>query len=812
MDTKYIRILTLIINCQHINSDIFGENNMKSNATSKIVILIALGILFVLIPITTINLSVTTSNCHQISDYSDDSNLDNKNPKISAVSGKIHIDNNWTAAKAAGICTGNGTYFEPYVIDDLVIDSEFSGSCILIENSDVYFKIENCTLFKAYSFGDNAGIELYYANNGNLTNNNCSNNAEGIRLYRSNNNTVSGNIVNHNGDGIHIRDSDTNLISGNTVEHNLDGISIYSYSDNNSILGNTLNNNGEGIIIYTSNNVFSDNLLNGCGFRIHGDLENAIDSTNLVNGRLLHYYTNENGLGPNNFTNAGQVILFNCHNSIISNLNTSSCSAGISLKNCNNNNISMNTANNNYWYGISLDTSNNNTILGNTANNNRYGIRLTTSDYNKITGNMINDNREGIESGGDHNTISNNTFNNNDEAGIALSISSYNNTVLENIMNGCGVSLSGGYEIYAPLIDVSNLVNGKPLYFYFNETSLGPSNFTNAGQVILLDCSNSVISNLTTSNCSVGISLIYCDNIVISGNTAINNYQGLYLYKCVNNTITGNNASNNSRYGVRLSDGCDYNRITANIANNNDDFGIYLVYSDENTISKNTVNYNYRGIHLSSSDNNTISGCKAFNNTYGIVLSDYSDHNIVMDNTINNNTYYGINIMYYCDYNTISGNFVSHNTWRGIYLSKAHNNIISGNSANNNYDGLRLYKSDYNTLMGNTANYNNNTGISLAESNHNIITQNIANYNAKIGLNLFRSNFTTVTRNTLFGNNECIVEVECQGNTFENNECLKNVENNIPFEVIVLISSITGGVAIISALFLLNRRKRKRIE
>lgn len=39
-----------------------------------------------------------------------------------AVSGKIHIDNNWTAAKSAGICTGNGTYSEPYVIDDLMVE------------------------------------------------------------------------------------------------------------------------------------------------------------------------------------------------------------------------------------------------------------------------------------------------------------------------------------------------------------------------------------------------------------------------------------------------------------------------------------------------------------------------------------------------------------------------------------------------------------------------------------------------------------------------------------------------------------------
>ena len=72
--------------------------------------------------------------------------MDEDTPKTSMISGKIHINNNWSAAKAAGICTGNGTYSEPYIIEDLEIDAGGSGSGILIENSDVYVKIENCTV------------------------------------------------------------------------------------------------------------------------------------------------------------------------------------------------------------------------------------------------------------------------------------------------------------------------------------------------------------------------------------------------------------------------------------------------------------------------------------------------------------------------------------------------------------------------------------------------------------------------------------------------------------------------------------------
>jgi len=110
---------------------------MKSNANSKIIILITLGIIFALSPIINNNFNFNGGN---IVDFP----LDNKNLKISEVSGKIRINDanptmNWSVAKKDGICTGNGTYSDPYIIEDLVINGGGSGDCILIQNSDVYF-------------------------------------------------------------------------------------------------------------------------------------------------------------------------------------------------------------------------------------------------------------------------------------------------------------------------------------------------------------------------------------------------------------------------------------------------------------------------------------------------------------------------------------------------------------------------------------------------------------------------------------------------------------------------------------------------
>jgi parallel beta-helix repeat protein len=259
---------------------------MKSNTKSKI--LIALGILFALSPIIATNLRFNLGSSNKSSKYSDDINLDKENLKISAISGKIHIINNsgWVDFKNAGNCTGEGTYSEPYVIKDLEIDYAGSESCIWIENSDVYFRIENCTLYSS-GFFLNIGIRFSYVNNSQLTNNNCSNNYNGIYLYNSYNNTIARNTICDNYKlGIELSYSFYNNITGNTVNRNERGIQLYlsdyntisknaannnhfygiglGESDHNTISDNIANNNREGISLYSSDyNTVSGNILLG---------------------------------------------------------------------------------------------------------------------------------------------------------------------------------------------------------------------------------------------------------------------------------------------------------------------------------------------------------------------------------------------------------------------------------------------------------------------------------------------------------------------------------------------------------------------
>lgn len=374
----------------------------------KIIFLITMGIFFTLIPIFSIDLM------ENFNIYSVDRgliNLDNENLKLSKISGKIHIDNNWTAAKDAGICNGEGFYSNPYVIEDLVIDGKNSGSCILIENSDVFFKIENCTVYNSGLMGQHAGIKLYNVNKSHLVNNSFISNRRGLSLSYSNNNTVTGNKATNNLDN---------------------GIALY-FSDNNIIANNSCSGGRFGISLHLCKNItISKNKMNDCGLDLYGYLSlNSInvDTTNLVNGKIVYYYNNKINLGSDNFTNAGQVILYDCHESSIENLNTSYGSTGISLDHCNNNNITRNIVIYNKNSGIDLSESYNNNIWENTIDYNTYnGIDLYHSYNNIISKNNASYNYSGVTTQQcASNNISGNTFNANRLDGIYLYDSNYNN-------------------------------------------------------------------------------------------------------------------------------------------------------------------------------------------------------------------------------------------------------------------------------------------------------------------------------------------------------------------------------------------------
>jgi len=112
-------------------------------------------------------------------------------------------------------CTGSGTVEDPYVIANVTINGHNSGNCITIQNSNLFFTIRNCTLFNSSGGYWDGGIKLKNVRNGELINNNCSQNAgNGIYLESCRDISITDSILNRNVKmGIRLKYSHENVIS-----------------------------------------------------------------------------------------------------------------------------------------------------------------------------------------------------------------------------------------------------------------------------------------------------------------------------------------------------------------------------------------------------------------------------------------------------------------------------------------------------------------------------------------------------------------------------------------------------------------------
>ena len=147
---------------------------------------------------------------------------------------KTAQDNEWLS--------GQGTYSDPYIIENLYINAEGLGGMINIQNSDKYFIIRNNWFDLTGKYEHDNGILLNFANNGIIGNNTFTytNTAVNLELECSNI-IISDNIM-----------INTNSTSYYNVAIKLDG------SDNNTIKENKIRNHDEGINVGNSNNVIID--------------------------------------------------------------------------------------------------------------------------------------------------------------------------------------------------------------------------------------------------------------------------------------------------------------------------------------------------------------------------------------------------------------------------------------------------------------------------------------------------------------------------------------------------------------------------
>jgi len=193
------------------------------------------------------------------------------------------------------------------------------------------------TLVDANLFNNNnAGISLTSSNDNEISNNNFVENSRGINSWYSDNNNFRNNNISSNAfDGAYLLHSDGGIWEGNTISSNgWHGIYLLSSSDN-SFINNTINSNSLfGLLVESSPNQYlASNEFNNDGMLLLGSFQMDINShtipgNNTVNSKPLLYYRDCASLDINGI-NLGQLIIANCNDVTINDLEIENTDAAI---------------------------------------------------------------------------------------------------------------------------------------------------------------------------------------------------------------------------------------------------------------------------------------------------------------------------------------------------------------------------------------------------------------------------------------------------------------------------------------------------
>jgi len=225
-----------------------------------------------------------------------------------------------------------------------------------------------------------------------------------------------------------------------------------------------------------------------------------------------------------------------------------------------------------FWTAIHLDYSSSNNVTGNDIMSiGKYGICLWSSTGNSISRNNITNHapKEDINCGiylGDASTdndVSGNNITASNWGGVYIDgVSS--NRFFGNIFVGDGLVI--GYMPQWDNVVENNLVNGKPLVYLEDASNLVVED---AGQVILVNCTDITVRNLNLSYTSVGVELWKSSNSTVTNNTiTTTSMLGIFLWSSSSNNVSGNKVSNNLYYGIQLWYSSNNRLYQNNIVNN----------------------------------------------------------------------------------------------------------------------------------------------------------------------------------------------------------------------------------------------------
>ncbi len=660
-------------------------------------------------------------------------------------SSNISIVNNHISTSYYGIDIGGSSRIE--VLDNEIWDNEDGMNLEYVDNSTIagnnvttslqrgfhLFKSSHNTLRDNLASGNlDYGIYLEESDNNTIELVNASmNQGVGIGLMSSNTNVISENTLWSNGGGLYVSQSYVNKVENNTLLSNLNrGIDIRS-SEHNSFFGNDVIDCEYGFFVLdTAHNTFTNNTVisnRDYGIYLQNTDYSIISGNNISendNGIALWSGSRENIIDGNLVVDNYRGIHFDgsrynhvTHNTLSENI------GGVSLSLSDNNNFSYNEIHPFAWDGFELTYSDNNTLFANNVSEGDDGITLGASHNNSIIYNHISNVSDGVRiSGSAGNRLLNNNISYNEEEGILLRWSD-GNILSGNEMTQNGIYIESeslqGWNTQA--IDISNTVNGKPVYYWKNVT--GGTIPSGAGEVILANCTGVAIQNQDLSNGTVGVQIGFSSSNRVSGSIISNNLRGgIHLYISDDNTLDGNTILSNRGREIELvySDG---NSLTNNVVIGYDDLwpltttAIYNWRSNNSYVAHNEISNNDVGAYFLMSRSATVTGNILTSDAIilsGSELNYWNTHSIDTSNTVN-----GKPVIYWK--NRTSGNVP---LGAGeVILANCTNVIVEDQNVSNGEVGLAIGFSSWNTIKENTFS-NNWLGVYIEFSESNTIFHN----------------------------------------------------------------------------------------
>jgi parallel beta-helix repeat protein len=430
----------------------------------------------------------------------------------------------------------NGTYFEHVIVNKTI---NLTG-----ENKDA-------TIIDGGGSGVVVSIEADWVN---ITGFTILNGGTGINIWSHSNNNITGNLFTLSDSyGLRIIESSNNSIMFNQFSDYVNFGMSFSSSSDNKIIGNYLSSTNFGYGMFfdlSSNNNLASNIFVNNGIFIRGDTLSHYNSyiipqSNTVNGKSIFYYNNQSGVELDGIP-VGQLILANCTDFTVKNLQINNTNWAIEIAYSSNIYITNNSLLSNEGDGIYMYSSSNNIITNNNISNNQDGINIRQlSNNNTIMNNDIFSNSDGIHIRSSYDNIINNNNAIDNTQGIELWWSSNNIIIGNNASSNMFSGIVLFYESPNNRID-SNIIFDNMYGIRLRESSnnntiRGNKVYENTGEGIYLDKSN--------------------DNMIIANN-ASNNFFGIYVGNSFNNTIRGNHVMGNLLRGITV--GSSNNRIYHN--------------------------------------------------------------------------------------------------------------------------------------------------------------------------------------------------------------------------------------------------------